>query len=136
MKDRWDKISLVINWGALVGIPLLVAWLTSNYQEAQTSEAERRLWVQIGIDILRDKDADQGVRAWAVQVINANSEFRVEDAAASKLAKGEWTLPKGDFWKRYDDPLSFIPYLQMPPAPPQTAPMPNYIPPSEVAPSQ
>jgi len=97
-KDRWDKAGVLAQWVAAIAIPLCIAAATTIYQTIATEAAERRQWVQIGLDVLRDKAASRELRQWAVKTINSNATSPIPDAFWAEYSNG-WTLPKpSSFW--------------------------------------
>ena len=135
MRDCWDKATIIAKVSTAIVVPLAIAFVPLCYQHRQAVEAEKRLWVQIGIDILRDKNTEEGIRKWALQIVNANSYYQIKPDAAYKFLKGEWTIPERDVWG-WSEYGSFPKHLIAPLTSPQTAPIPNHSPPAERTPQK
>jgi hypothetical protein len=102
-KDGWDKLTALSALLASVLVPLALGLIgqmyTASLQERERALAEtqeKRQWVQIGIDILRDSAIDPKLREWAVELVNKNSggNIRITDAVQRVLIEERVALPQ------------------------------------------
>ena len=109
MKDCWDKLVAIGGVLGAIAIPLAVASGTWIYQSQQALNSEKRLWVQIGIDALRDSNAQPDLRSWAIAIINENSGRNITESTAEKLVSGEWKFPQNrSGWSDNPPPPEFF----------------------------
>ena len=106
-KDPWDKASIVVQGFTAIAIPLGIAIGTAIYQNKNTDAEERRQWVQIGLDVLRDKDASRELRQWALATINSNAKSPIPEKFWVDFSSGQWTLPPPSSWSISDDGREF-----------------------------
>jgi hypothetical protein len=93
--SRWDYLERIAKILSLIAIPVILAvggWWIQNALSQRTVSKD---YVELAVSILSkpEGEVDTGLRAWAVDLLNANSPVPFEEEIAKKLSKGEVTLP-------------------------------------------
>lgn len=107
-KDIWDKASIIVQAVTALALPLGIAIGTAIYQNKNADAEERRQWVQIGLDVLRDKEASPELREWALATINSNAKSPIPKQFWIDFKSGQWTLPRPNSWSISDDGKEFL----------------------------
>jgi len=93
----------VLNWIeqlsrilAAIAIPIVLLFGSWLIQDALSERSVNKDYVALAVSILAksDKEVDQGLRAWAVNLLNANSPVKFDPSTSQKLTTGEIQLPE------------------------------------------
>lgn len=91
-KSLLDNTEQVAKLLSVIAIPVLVAWFGARIQSAIGKETVAQQYVAMACSVLRDKEADNDLRAWAVNVIRNYSSVPLAEGVANKLQSGEIIL--------------------------------------------
>lgn len=93
--SRWNKIEQVSRALSLGAIPVVLAIGGWWIQNALSERSVNKDYVALAVSILSksDKEVDEGLRSWAVDLLNANSPVKFDPKVSQKLSSGEITLP-------------------------------------------
>lgn len=74
-KDFWDKLLALSGLIASILVPIVVVIVTNTYTNAMKESENRIRYIELAIGILRSdpKPETQGLRAWAVEVVDKHS---------------------------------------------------------------
>lgn len=86
-KDIWDKLSAVAGLVASVLIPIVVVVVGNAYASAVKDAENRVKYTELAIGILRapPTEGTQGIRSWAIDVVNKHSGVSLDDATRTEL---------------------------------------------------
>lgn len=94
----WDRFEQVARVLSLAAIPVAVALGGWWIQERLAAQNVSRDYVQLAVSILRDRELGKSedatsLRAWAVDLLNANSPVKLSGAVVERLKRGEVSFP-------------------------------------------
>jgi len=95
--DVTKDLAQILSW---VAVPLILAVLGWQIQDALKEKELRRDYVQIAVGILSTKDGDTDLRAWATEVLQANSPIALGEGVRGRLAVGTASLSGIPKWPR------------------------------------
>ena len=107
-----ERIRLVTSIASSIAVPILIAVFGWIVQAKISAEGAKKDYVQIAVGILADRTAkgDEGLRKWAVNVLDKTAPVPFSEDVRTKLEKGELVITKLYF----PEPL---PQLMEPPLP-------------------
>jgi hypothetical protein len=87
--SEYEIAKLVIQGLATIAVPVVVIWVGHMLTNAMKSREVSQKYVQLAIEILREKRSveSQTLRIWAVDVINRFSDIPLPDNAQSNLSE-------------------------------------------------
>ncbi len=92
----WERIETPAKVLSLVAIPTVIAILGWIGQETLAARNLNRDYVRLAVSVLTEKDPKKltpGLRAWAVDMLNANSPVPIPKDVIAELKAGEALLP-------------------------------------------
>jgi len=92
--DVWERAETIAKIVSLIAIPIVLAVLGGMLQDQLTARAVSKDYVQVAVSVLMQRtDVDPALRAWAVDLLNANSPTKFSLAVETQLKSGVVTLP-------------------------------------------
>jgi hypothetical protein len=85
--EKWIKIL------SLIAIPVVVAFIGAGIQSSISSSNVKSEYVKLAVSILTDNSTKEEIRGWAVDLLNDNSETKLDPTLANKLKAGDILLP-------------------------------------------
>ena len=87
MLDNLEKIAKIIS---LIAIPIVIWWLGTEYQSADTKAKTAVEYVKLSISIItNESEADPGLYVWATETLNHYSNVKFTKQLKQELASGK-----------------------------------------------
>ena len=87
MLDKLEKIAKIIS---LLAIPIVLWWLGTQYQTADSRNKTAVEYVKMSIEIISNENsADPQLLAWATETLNYYSEIKLGEPLKQAVATGE-----------------------------------------------
>jgi hypothetical protein len=89
-ENRWEGLNAISGFLAALAIPVVLAILGHRYTNALKEREIQGRFVEIAVDILEEppNPERQGVRRWAIKVVNEYSGVPMDSAALGELKSG------------------------------------------------
>lgn len=96
LSDGAEQIAKIVS---LIAVPIILGVGGWWIQNALSERSINKDYVQLAVTILTssESDVDPSLRAWAVDLLNANSPVKLDEQVAEKLLTGEVSLPRAPF---------------------------------------
>lgn len=102
-KDVWDKLLVFSGFIASVFVPIVVIVVANTYTTATKDSETRFRYIELAIGILRSEPISetQGLRSWAVAVVDRHSIVPLDPKVKQELLERRITVDYGT-WSTSD----------------------------------
>lgn len=114
-RDTLARIQLIASIASSIAVPLLIAVFGWVVQARISEEGAKKDYVQIAVGILTDTatKGDEGLRKWAVAVLDKTAPVAFSEEIRTKLEKGELAITRFYFpvpaQELMEPPLQLVP---------------------------
>jgi hypothetical protein len=91
--SKWDLFERVSKTLSIIAVPVVVAIVGWYLQDILSKRTVSQEYVSLAVSILKERDADPGLRSWAVDLLNANASTQFSPEVSERLRSGSLRLP-------------------------------------------